>query len=87
MDKEKELRSTSDELNRWLKQEQNTISQLRFELTAKDDTINRMGQDTDQLVQQFIQKKEQFKTQLKTQKAKMIEQVTEIEKLNRAEMD
>ena len=51
LEKEKELRAQFEEINRQLKQEQNAHSQLKFDLTEKEDTINRMGQDTDQLVQ------------------------------------
>ena len=73
-----------DDQTRQLKQEQNLVSQLRFQITANEDTINRMSQDTDQLVQQFIQKKDQHKQQLRDQKQKMIDQVTEIDRQHTA---
>ena len=50
MDGEKELKQQVASVTQQLKQEQSTIGQLRSEIVAKEDTIEQMSQDTDQLV-------------------------------------
>ena len=50
LDRGSELRRQLAEVTASYKAEQGTVSQLRFEIVAKDDAIEKMSQDTDQLV-------------------------------------